>query len=123
MYTPESILQKNIVILEYVAPKAFAQKVYSYIDNYGSLSLTSIIDTMNVLSQIAIDKKLDMSMDTVSSLLEHNNTDDVILIAQLNALATLVALKHMDFHKPMSWWIDVSKQLVDVSIPMSNTIH
>lgn len=122
MYTAESILQRNLVVLEYVVPKEFKQKVYSYIDAYHSLSLQNIIDTMNVLADIAVDKKLDMSMQAISNLSENTNSDDIILIAQLNALATLVALKSVDFEKPLSWWIDISSRLVDVSYP-SNTIH
>lgn len=122
-YTPEAILQRNLVVLEYVSPLEFKDKVYTYIDNYRTLNLDSLVDSMNALSQIAIDKKLDMSMTTVSNLLEKNRIEEVSLIAQLNALATLIALKSVEFQKPLSWWVNVSLQLIDVSYPTSNTLH
>lgn len=122
-YSPESLLQRNLVVLEYVSPLEFKDKVYTYIDNYRTLSLDSLIDSMNALSQIAKDKELDMSMTTVDTLLQKNKLEEVSLIAQLNALATLIALKSVNFQKPLSWWVSVSLQLIDVSYPTSNTIH
>lgn len=123
MYSPEALLQRNLVVLECVSPKPFKDKVYYYLDTYSSLSLEAVVDSMNALSQVALDKNLDMSMSTVERLLDNKKTEEVSLIAQLNALATLVAFKSVTFQKPLSWWINTSLQLVDVSMPTSDTLH
>jgi hypothetical protein len=123
MYSPEALLQRNLVVLECVSPKLFKDKVYYYLDTYSNLSLDAVMDSMNALSQVALDKNLDMSMSTVERLLDTKKMEEVSLIAQLNALATLVAFKSVTFQKPLSWWINTSLQLVDVSMPTSDTLH
>ena len=122
MYSAETIIQRNLVLLEFAFPSIYREKVYWYIDFFSSLSLDATVDSMNALSQIVLDKGLSMSIDKVVTLAE-TNSDDLNLVAQVNALATLVALKSAPFQKSLEWWKNVSCQLVDVSMPLSDTLH
>lgn len=123
MYTAETIIQRNLVVLEFVSPSVFRKEVYWYIDFFSYMSIDALIETMNALSQILMDKDLSMSMESVAVLVEKNDVESLTLVAKLNALATLIALKSAPFQKSLEWWKNVSCQLVDVSMPLSDTLH
>jgi hypothetical protein len=120
---PEEVIQRNILFLEFFAPKTFKDEVYYLINTYLNISLESIYSIMKAAVKQVDQKQLAPTTEVLEQLYQTKNIEDLILIAKINASATAIALKATQIPRSLDWWIHITRQMIDVSNPPSQTKH
>jgi hypothetical protein len=118
-----AVIQRNLLNVETLAPQHFKDIFYKTLSEFDRYSNEYIQLVFNKKLKVASDKNILIHMQLLEQMYSENRLEDIQLMAELIAISMVTYCRHAPFIKPAQWWKDITLQLIDVNIPMSETKH
>lgn len=118
-----SIVQRNLLVLEFRLPTYYKGMVYTFMDKYTTMSFEELSVEFEKVVYLAREKRIELNEESLEHFKNSEDWDSIEILAKINAIATLISLHSVEFQKPIEWWRNITLQLIDVNNPMSRTFH
>lgn len=118
-----SIVQRNLLVLEFRVPTYYKGMVYTFMHKYTTMSFEELSVEFEKVVYLAREKRIELNEESLEHFKNSEDWDSIEILAKINAIATLISLHSVEFQKPIEWWRNITLQLIDVNNPMSRTFH
>lgn len=118
-----SIVQRNLLVLEFRVPTYYKGMVYTFMHKYTTMSFEELSVEFEKVVHLAHKKGIELNEESLEHFKNSEDWDSIEILAKINAIATLISLHSVEFQKPIEWWRNITLQLIDVNNPMSRTFH
>lgn len=122
--TPEQTIQVTLLQLEFLCPEKFKNVVYDIVTKeYNNTSIDEIYKVANDSMDYLTSKGIILKPESIIKAIQEDSSEDFSLLAVLTASIVKAAMLASQINKPLSWWVDTTKQLIDISYPKNTTQH